>query len=388
MRRGAAVLLSIAVLGVGSPQAVGREPDIACAVPVPGVLGEAGTGRVSGAGLDRVHRIATGAGVRVAVVDTGIADHPQFHGLVEGGDLVSPAAPDPLRDCDGHGTVVAGVIAARDGGIAPDATLISIRQTSAHYRVDIDGDTTAGTLAGLSEAIHLALDAEADVINISVVSCIRADLAATLDTTELDDALTRAEHHNTVIVAAAGNIGHDCHPGAVVHPAHAPTVLAVSAIHPADPHGLADYAMPAAADGPLAAPGVVSAGVSPAGHGWAAGLAGHAAGEVIAFEGTSFAAPVVAGTVALLRQRYPDETAAQLRERVSGAAEPGHGVVDPHAALTHLAADFTAPARELTVAAGESGAESPWQRFRRVLAAAGALVVAGLVAAGTLRRRG
>lgn len=388
MRRGAAVLLSAVLLGVGSPQAVGREPDLACAVPVPGPVDEAGTGIAAGTGIDRVHRIATGAGVRVAVVDTGVAEHPQFTGLVAGGDLVSPAAPDPLRDCDGHGTVVAGVIAARDGGIAPDATLISIRQTSAHYRSDLDNDATAGTLAGLSEAIHLALDAEADVINVSVVSCIRADLADTLDTTELDAALARAEHERTVIVAAAGNIGHDCHPGAVVHPAHAPTVLAVSAVHPTDPHGLADYALPAATDRPLAAPGVVPAGVSPGGHGWATGLAGRAPGEVIAFEGTSFAAPVVSGTVALLRQRYPDETAAQLRERVWGAAEPGHGVVDPHAALTHLAAEFTVEARGLAVAAGESEEEPPWRRFRRVLATAGVLVLAGLVCAGAVRPRG
>lgn len=92
--------------------------------------------------------------------------------------------------------------------------------------------------------------------------------------------------------------------------------------------------------------------------------------------------------MALLRQRYPDETAAQLRERVWGAAEPGHGVVDPHAALTHLAAEFTVEARGLAVAAGESEEEPPWRRFRRVLATAGVLVLAGLVCAGAVRPRG
>ncbi|AGF71566.1 S8 family serine peptidase [Corynebacterium halotolerans] len=397
----AASVLVVPVLAgcLPSPPAVaqeqpGRQPDIACAVPEPAAA-PAGPPP----GLAPAHRIATGAGVRVAVVDTGVADHPQLGGVVPGGDLVSPQAPEPLLDCDGHGTVVAGVIAARDSGIAPDATVISVRQSSAHYRQPATGETnqggaatgataTTGTLAGLAEAVHLALDAGAQVINVSVVSCVPADVAARLDTGPLDEALYRAEADGAVVVAAAGNQSRTCGPGAVVYPAHAPTVLSVAALDRDAPHALAGYSMPAGTTGSgLAAPGAVPTGLSPDGNGWAAGMRGADRGEVVPFAGTSFAAPVVSGTVALLRERHPQESAAQLRERVRGAAEPGHGVVDPYSALTHLAADFTVAARDKEVTA----TPAPDERARRaallVMGGLGLLVLAGVVVAGLLPRR-
>ncbi|NTS21683.1 S8 family serine peptidase, partial [Bacteroides fragilis] len=82
----------------------------------------------------RLHSFATGEGIKVAIIDTGISPHPQLRALRGVDDFVTPEEPDPLRDCDVHGTAVAGVIAGYDIGIAPRAEILSIRQTSAHYR--------------------------------------------------------------------------------------------------------------------------------------------------------------------------------------------------------------------------------------------------------------
>ncbi|WP_460490916.1 S8 family serine peptidase, partial [Corynebacterium nasicanis] len=167
--------------------------------------------------------LARGEGVRVAVIDTGVAPHPELGHVEALADLVSPAAPDPLLDCDGHGTVVAGVIR----GIAPGAQILSVRQSSGHYR-----DTAGGTLATLTEGIHRALDAGARVINISVVSCLDASLL--LDARPLHDALHRAEAEGVIVIAAAGNVGGQCQPGMAVYPAGEETVLSVAAVHPGD----------------------------------------------------------------------------------------------------------------------------------------------------------
>lgn len=348
MRRGAGLLI-LALLF--SPAAPVRAQDVACVRPVeapPPVPRE----------LD-VHRISRGEGVRVAVIDTGVAPHPDLGHVEPVADLVSPWAPDPLFDCDGHGTVVAGVIRE----VAPSAQILSIRQSSGHYR-----DAAGGTLDTLTQAIHAALDAGAQVINISVVSCL--DPTVLLDATPLHHALRRAEEDGVVIIAAAGNAGGQCQPGMVVHPAHEETVLAVGAVHPEDPHALAGYVLPG---GQVAAAGRVPVGLSPTGHGHAAGTV-NAQGQEAAFEGTSFAAPVVSGVAALLRERHPFDTAADLRHRIVEAAEPGHGVVDTHKTVTHLAGDYAREGRAVGV--GKHRAEPDDVPTR-----AGALLLAALLAA-------
>lgn len=337
-------------------------PDVPCTRPV-----EAPAPAQPDTGL---HRLARGEGVRVAVIDTGVADHPRLR-VEPVADLVSPATPDPHLDCDGHGTIVAGVV----NGIAPGAVILSIRQSSAHHR-QVDGGA-AGTLAGLAAGVHEALDAGAQVINISVVSCL--DAGVLLDARPLHDALDRAESEGAVVVAAAGNAGSVCQPGMVVHPAQEETVLAVAAVHPQDPHTVADYVMPGV--GQVAAPGRVTAGLSPAGRGWASGVV-DARGQESGFEGTSFAAPVVSGVAALLRERYPHESAAQLRGRIRQAAQPGHGVVDPQAVLTHLAGDYAVAGRQVVVEKQESPAPQSPGRAAAIVGGLGVVLLAGVLLRG------
>jgi len=360
MRR---ILASLTVLALLTPPPVtAQEPDTSCAAVLPA------PGPAPQFALGDTHRIARGEGVRVAVIDTGVADHPQLAPVDPVADLVAPATPDPLLDCDGHGTVVAGVIRE----VAPGATILSVRQSSAHYRQP-DADS-AGTLASLADAIHAALDAGAQVLNISVVSCVPADQAALLDAAVLDHALLRAEEQGVVVVSASGNNGGACLPGAVVYPAHSPTVLPVAARHADDPHSLAEYSLPA--DNVLSAPGRVTTGVSPSGDGWAAGMV-TAQGQEVAFEGTSFAAPVVTGVAALLRQRHPGDSAAQLRERIRQAAEPSHGAVDPHTALTHLPGAYITDPRQVAAAAPTPEDPAAGQRAITLLATLAALVLGG-----------
>lgn len=371
MRRIALGLTLLLYTASALAPAAAQAQDVACTHPVP-VPGPDPDPAGSPSGL---HRIARGEGVRVAVIDTGVADHP--HLAVEAvADLVSPGAPDPHLDCDGHGTVVAGVV----NQIAPEATILSIRQSSAHYR-QVDGSAT-GTLESLATAIHRALDAGAQVINTSVVSCL--DPGVLFDARPLYDALHRAEAEDAVIVAAAGNAGTVCKPGMVVFPAHEETVLSVAAVHPGDPYSVADYVMPGAEH--LSAPGLVTVGLSPAGHGWASGVV-NAQGQEVGFEGTSFAAPVVSGVAALLRQRHPHDSGAQIRDRIHQAAQPGHGFVDPHASLTHLTGDYAVAGRDFVVEKQEPRASQASGRAVQILGGIGAALLLGVLS-GAIRGHG
>lgn len=283
----------------------------------------------------RAHRHATGSGIRVAIIDTGVAPHPRL-GLVEdaGSFINDGTRRGSLHDCDAHGTTVAGIIAARDGpdgvvGVAPAATIISIKQTSAWQEYSTR-TTPAGNLSTLAQSIHAAIDHGAHVINISVVSCVRQ--GALVELSELHTALDRAERSNVVVVSAAGNAGSgSCESGDHVYPAHLNTVLAVSALHS---NGLpTQYSLPAPHP-ILSALGHVAATLSHEGDALSQGT--HKDRDVVPFEGTSFAAPIVAGTAALLRERYPQAVAADIRTLLYRSVDPMTGAVDPELALTQI----------------------------------------------------
>lgn len=84
--------------------------------------------QLAGLDLQRVWRLTRGSGQRVAVIDTGVSTHPRLSRLMGGGDYVFTG--DGTQDCDGHGTAVAGIIAATAdpnhtddfSGVAPKLT--------------------------------------------------------------------------------------------------------------------------------------------------------------------------------------------------------------------------------------------------------------------------
>lgn len=193
------------------------------------------------ADLDQVWRLTRGAGQRVAVIDTGVARHRRLPKVVAGGDYVFTG--DGTADCDAHGTLVAGIIAAAPdaqsdnfSGVAPDVTLISIRQSSSKFApVGDPSSTGVGDVDTMAKAVRTAADLGASVINISSIACVPA--AAAPDDRALGAALAYAvDVKNAVIVAAAGNTG-----GAAQCPPQAPGVTRDSVTVAVSPAWYDDY---------------------------------------------------------------------------------------------------------------------------------------------------
>ncbi len=169
--------------------------------------------QLDGLDLAAVWALTRGAGQRVAVIDTGVAAHRRLPGLIGGGDYVSTG--DGTRDCDGHGTLVAGIIAAaadpvadRFSGVAPLATVIGIRASSARFATLGDAPGV-GDIDTLAKGGRPAADLGASGINISAVA--RRPASSGLDDRVLGAALAYAvEVKNSVVVAAAGNTDEGC----------------------------------------------------------------------------------------------------------------------------------------------------------------------------------
>ena len=347
-------------------------------------------GQLEDLDLQSVWRLTRGAGQTVAVIDTGVARHRLLPHLVPGGDYVSSG--DGTEDCDGHGTIVAGIIGATPDpatariGIAPDATIIGIRQSSNKFRAaDDPAGAGFGDVDTLASAVRTAADMGATVINVSTIACVAADTK--LDDRALGAALAYAvDVKNVVVVAAAGNVGapgqcpeqNPRRPGrpdwadvnVVVSPAwYDDYVLTVGSI---DPNGMPSAFSLAGPWVDVAAPGEGVVSLDRDGEGFVATVPTSTGEKPIA--GTSYAAPVVAGVVALLRSRSPELTARQVMERIEDTAhrpaagwDPfvGHGVVDVLAAVTGSAAPATrtrTPVRR--VATEPDPARRPRRRHR------------------------
>jgi membrane-anchored mycosin MYCP len=332
-----------------------------CAVPSldPGVGSAESFPQLAGLDLPRVWRLSRGSGQRVAVIDTGVSAHRQLHHLVAGGDYVSRG--DGTQDCDGHGTVIAGIIAAQPdspgdhfSGVAPEATVIGIRQSSNKFGPQTDSSASGtGDVDTMAKAVRTAADLGASVINISSVACVRADAA--LNDQALGAALAYAvDDKNAVVVVAAGNTG-----GAGQCPAQSTGSTWDTVAVTVSPAWYDDYVLTVGSvnnegapsaftlPGPwvdVAAPGEAVTSLSPVGDGLVTGL-----DDAAPLAGTSYAAPVVSGIAALIRSRFPAMTARQVMQRIKATAhhppdgrDPsvGDGVVD---ALAAVSTDAPAP---------------------------------------------
>jgi membrane-anchored mycosin MYCP len=279
--------------------------------------------------LPRVWQLTRGAGQRVAIIDTGVARHPQLPNLVPGGDYVS--AGDGTQDCDAHGTLVAGIL----GGVAPDVTVVSIRQSSAKFGPADHSGAGVGDVDTMAKAVRTAADLGASVINISSVACVPA--ATVLDDRALGAALAYAvDVKNAVVVAPAGNTA-----GGAQCPSQQPNATWETATVAVSPAWYDDYVLTV---------GSVNAEGRPS----AFTLAGPwvdvaAIGEGVTkfgstpLSGTSYATPIVSGLAALIRARFPTWTARQVMQRIESTAhhppagwDPfvGNGTVDALAAVS------------------------------------------------------
>jgi type VII secretion-associated serine protease mycosin len=381
--------------------------------------------------LPAAWRFSRGDGQLVAVIDTGVRPGPRLPNVDPGGDFVETT--DGLTDCDGHGTLVAGIIAGQPGddgfsGVAPAARVLSIRMTSAKFSPRTPGGDpllarASLDVATLARAIVHAADLGARVINISAITCVPAD--RTIDQAALGAAIRYAAvDKDAVIVAAAGNVGAtgsvaggtacDSNPltdiGRPDDPRNWTGVKSVSI-----PSWWQPYVLSAASltpdgqpskftmSGPwvgIAAPGENIVSVSNRdGGGLANGLPDDHQ-QMVALSGTSYAAGYVSGVTALVRSKYPQLNATQVVRRITatahnGARAPsnvvGAGSVDPVAALTWELPAGNQPGVAPAKAVAAPPAPAPTNTTPRTVAFAGtaalALVVAAVAAITAIARK-
>lgn len=249
--------------------------------------------------LVQAHDIATGAGVKVAIIDTG-ADlaHPALRRSIIGGwdfvnndaiageqrDFIDNDRDGRVDEAYGHGTHVAGIVHL----VAPDAQLLIARVLDADGRGDI-----VNVVAG----VRWAMQQGAKVINLS--------LGTTRNTDALQHTLAEAESLGIIVVSAAGNWGNvniDFPGGS----SHAFGIAAVDAAR--NTAAFSSYG----SDVLLAAPGVGVRSTYPG-------------GLYRLWSGTSMSSPFVAGTAALLAEKHPEWTMLEVRDRLRATTDPISG---------------------------------------------------------------
>lgn len=316
MKRYAALLTTLALLTTGAMPAHAAPPDGACHDPDPGrpaVREEPWAQQV----LDprEVWPHSRGAGVTVAVVDSGVdADHPQLSraGKVLPGMNFFEAENLPGNfDCVSHGTGVAGIITADPvpgvgfHGIAPDARILPVRISA--QDIAENGQSLRIDLAALSNGIRYAVDSGARVLNLSI--------AGFADFPEMRSAVEYAVARDVVVVAAVGNGQQDGAGELPSFPAAYEGVLGVGAI---DIDGARTSTSQVGPYVDLVAPGAgVLTTTRVEGHAYATG--------------TSYAAPFVSATAALVRAAWPNLTAPEVAQRLVATASPARGGKDSHA---------------------------------------------------------
>ncbi|HAF11038.1 MAG TPA: hypothetical protein DCK98_13290 [Chloroflexi bacterium] len=254
--------------------------------------------------------------VIVAVVDTGVdANHPDLTGAtLPGATFVSSpdpsCAPGSELDDNGHGTHVAGLIAANANngtGIAGSAFGVRVLPIKA---LDCTG---AGLLSDVAQGMTWATDHGARIINVS--------LGSDSDLFVLHDAIRYALAHNVLVVAAAGNCGvasvRCAGINAPQYPGAYPESLAVGATGTSDQH--ASFSNIDAYVG-ISAPGMTIWSTTPT-YPTTLSRANESTQNYAAFSGTSQASPLVAAIAALVLSGEPGLTVAQLTDRLRGAAD-------------------------------------------------------------------
>jgi len=249
--------------------------------------------------IPATHSWATGKGVLVAVIDTGIDTmHPDLDDRIGGVHNFVDRSTRQFR-ADVHGTAVAGVIAANANnaigivGVAPEASILGLKaceQTDRHSRTATCNSFT------LAKAIDFAIDQRADVINLS--------LAGPRDPL-LERLVRQAVERGAIVVGAVGRDER------FPFPAESPDVIAVGSESSTHANSL------------LRAPGTQVVGTVPG-------------AEYDFFNGSSFATAHVSGVVALIRQRKPHISAGVVRELLQQTSDSNSGYANACSALARV----------------------------------------------------
>jgi len=313
--------------------------------------------------LSSVHRVSTGKGVVVAVIDSGVdASHPVISGSVIAGadfsDSDLDSGGDGRHDDEGHGTGMASLIAGHGkvSGVAPDAKIMSIRVAGRAMRTNF------------ASGIQWAVDHGAEVINISG----GAPLADPREKRAIDDAIL----HDIVVVAGVGNVPES---ESVQYPARYPGVVAVGATRRDRGHSSVSVIGPEVT-------------VSAPGEGISSARLNH---EYSISTGTSDSTALVSGVAALVRSKFPTMAASEVARRIVMTAVDagakgrdelfGYGIVNPLAALTAtVLSESKTPSTAATQDHGSEQSDNVLYRWRMLLGGIGLLLL--LAAAGVATR--
>jgi len=238
-------------------------------------------------GADQVWGTTAGAGVNVAILDTGIdVDHPDLK-VMGGINFITPGAS--YDDDNGHGTHCAGIVAALNNtigvvGVAPAANL---------YAVKVLDASGSGSYTAIAQGIEWAVNNGMDVISMS--------LGGSQTSTTLQQACDAAYANGVLLVAAAGNEGKkNTKLDNVSYPAKYDSVIAVAATDINDVRATFSSTGPAVE---VAAPGVSI-------------YSTYFGGGYATMSGTSMACPHVSGLAALVLAAHPSWTNVQVREAI------------------------------------------------------------------------
>ena len=294
-------------------------------------------------GATRLWNHSTGAGIGVAVVDTGISgDLPDFQTAQGSGTsrVIASAVVDPgattADDTYGHGTAVAGLVAGngwyRDSsdpefgqyaGTAPDANLISIKVAD-----DSGTATTLDAIYGLQFAVDHQADYNIRVVNLS----FRSTSAGSYTTDPVDAAVEQAWFHGITVVAAAGNLG-TASDAVSYAPGNDPYVITVGAVDNQGTRSTWDDVQASwssrgqTQDGftkpDVEAPGAhIVTTLSPGSSFASACSTCVIGGAYFQLSGTSLAAPMVSGVAADLLAAHPSWTPAMVKGAIVNTAQP------------------------------------------------------------------
>lgn len=306
--------------------------------------------RIWGGADTAVHTLeglSGGEGISVAVIDTGIDyTHPDLAPAYAGGHDFVNGDTSPLDD-NGHGTHVAGTIAAIDNsvGVIGAAPLVRI------YALKVLGQSGVGSLDAVVSALNWAIDPNGDGNTSDHIQVISMSLGSSTGAYSLQLAVDRAYSAGALLVAAAGN--HPPGPNSIGYPAAYPSVIAVTAVN--SDNVVASFSN-YGPEAELAAPGVQILSTTPTYSNFYLRSYGVSTNYDY-LSGTSMATPHVSGVAALLMSAYPALTNYQVRALLDNSAIDlgaagrdyyyGYGLVDASRAFTSLAA-FLKPPLDLT----------------------------------------
>ncbi len=291
--------------------------------------------------IEESFKIATGSGVNVAIVDSGIdIDNPSLSdGIIYAGTTIPDDAYGGTgysilykgpKDYTGHGTHVAGLIRANGTdpaviGIAPECSLISIKA------LDRNGNTATGYTSWIVRALIEAVDRGADIVNLSLGGSKKKDIF-------LQEAIAMASAKGVTIVCAAGNYTGSEYQGNVDYPASDPNTVCVTAVKVEGVDILFDESYSKYGEmATVCAPGTSILSLE--------------IGEgTKTMSGTSMACAIVSGEAALLKSLNPSMTGNKLKEYLTKDTMDlgdagfdnyyGYGMIQPLSALESLKKDM------------------------------------------------